>query len=73
MAVTTTRKASAFVLALKDIHSRNLGTALRFSEGSQGSLGKEWLEGWTSSVGWSTAELVYEQVKWQSAKGKWQN
>jgi hypothetical protein len=97
MAVTTTRKSSAFVLVLKDIHFRNPGTALRSPEGSQGSLGKEWpedchserseesrsvpqaslgkewLEGWRSSLGWSPAKLVKEQVKWQSSKGKWQN
>jgi hypothetical protein len=44
MAVTTTRKVSAFVLVLKDIHSRNPGTALRSSGGLQGSLGKGWPE-----------------------------
>jgi len=39
----------------------------------QASLDKEWLEGWRSSLGWSTAKLVKDQVKWQSSKGKWQN
>jgi hypothetical protein len=44
MALTTTRKVSAFVLVLKNIHSRNQGESLLSLEGSQDSLGKGWPE-----------------------------